>query len=169
MFPFVEIAFLNGIIVSAVYSAFVVIFWSLAYVVGCVLIVVMSPKICKGIFAGFCGLGSMIGGALTSATQAAMGMGWVGVATGAFGSGSIGQAASTIFDVPLPGSGGTVAPSPAPTPSGAQPSTDGTAQNPPASKEAILATSTPATGHQSMGAVSQSLAGRSGANRPGGK
>src|ERR1039458_7886501 len=96
-----NIAFLTGMLVSAVYPAAVVIFWGLVYMIGCILIVVKSPKICKGIFAGSCGLGAMVGGALTSVTAAAMGMGKLGVAIGAFGSGKIGQAASAVFAVPV--------------------------------------------------------------------
>jgi hypothetical protein len=162
--PFPGFAFLTGMVVSAVYSAAIVIFWGLAYMIGCILIVVKSPKICKGIFAGSCGLGAMVGGALTSVTAAAMGMGKLGVATGAFGSGKIGQAASTVFDVPLPTSGGAK-PRPAPKrPSPESASGDASqsgSKQPPASMEAILATGTPTTAnHQAMGGVSQRLAKR---------
>jgi hypothetical protein len=164
MFPFPVIALLTGMLVSAVYSAAVVIFWGLVYMIGCILIVVKSPKICKGIFAGSCGLGTMVGGALTSVTAAAMGMGKLGVATGAFGSGKVGQAASVAFDVPLSGSAaakksdstsnssGTDSSSGVVSRSGSQP--------PPASMEAILATRAPATTHQAMGGVSQRFAKR---------
>jgi hypothetical protein len=129
--------------------------------IGCILIVVKSPKICKGIFAGSCGLGAMVGGALTSVAAAAMGMGKLGVATGAFGSGKVGQAASTVFDVPLPGiavakksvsttdSSGTESASGGASPSGAQP--------PPASMEAILATNAPTSNHRATGGVSKRL------------
>jgi hypothetical protein len=157
MLPFPVIAFLTGMLVSAAYSAAVVIFWGLVYMIGCILIVVKSPKICKGIFAGSCGLGAMVGGALTSVTAAAMGMGKLGVATGAFGSGKFGQAASAAFDVPLPGGAATKS-APASTSGGAsQPGS----QKPPASMEAILATNAPSTNHRSTGGVSACLRSRS--------
>jgi hypothetical protein len=164
MLPFPVMAFLTGMLVSAVYSAAIVIFWGLMYMIGCILIVVKSPKICKGIFAGSCGLGAMVGGALTSVTAAAMGMGKLGVATGAFGSGKVGQAASAAFDVPLPGgaatkksasksdSSGTGSSSGDASPSGSQP--------PSASMEAILATGAPVSHHQATGSVSRGLAKR---------
>jgi hypothetical protein len=162
MLPFPVMAFLTGMLVSAVYSAAVVIFWGVAYMIGCILIVVKSPKICKGIFAGSCGLGAMVGGALTSVTASAMGMGKLGVATGAFGSGKFGQAASAAFDVPLPG--GAAAKKSTSTSNSAGPeSTAGGAgqpgsQKPPASMEAILATRAPiAANHRAMGGVSKRL------------
>jgi hypothetical protein len=166
MLPFPVIAFLTGMLVSAVYSAAVVIFWGLVYMIGCILIVVKSPKMCKGIFAGSFGLGAMVGGALTSVTAAAMGMGKLGVATGAFGSGKIGQAASVAFDVPLPG-GDPARPRPAPKrPPGIESVASGDSQSgsqqPPASMEAILATGAPAATHHVAGAVSQRLARRGG-------
>jgi hypothetical protein len=154
-------AFLTGMLVSAVYSAAVVIFWGLVYMIGCILIVVKSPKICKGIFAGACGLGAMVGGALTSVTAAAMGMGKLGVATGAFGAGKVGQAASAAFDVPLPG-GAATKKSTAKSGSSGTGSSSGDAsrpgsQPPPASMEAILATGTPNTSHRATGGVSSRL------------
>jgi hypothetical protein len=161
MSAFPVIAFLTGMLVSVVYSAAIVIFWGLVYMIGCILIVVKSPKICKGIFAGSCGLGAMVGGALTSVTAAAMGMGKLGVATGAFGSGKVGQAASVAFDVPLPG--GTAAKkSASKTDSSGTESAFGGAsrsgsQPPPASMEAILATNAPTTNHQATGGVSSRL------------
>jgi hypothetical protein len=158
--PFPPIAFLTGMLVSAVYSASVVIFWGLVYMIGCILIVIKSPKICKGIFAGSCGLGAMVGGALTSVTAAAMGVGKFGVATGAFGSGKIGQAASTVFDVPLPGSEAT-RPRPAPKRPGTEAVAGGISQpgsnQSPASMEAILATGAPTTNRQPLGGVSKRL------------
>jgi hypothetical protein len=160
MLPFPVIAFLTGMLVSAVYSAFLVIFWGLVYVIGCIIIVIKSPKICKGIFAGSCNLSLMVGGALTAVTSAAMGLGKFGAATGAFGSGKIGQAASTVFDVPLPG-GGAARPRPTPKKSSTESisgddSRSGPKQ-PPASMEAILATSAPSTSHQATGGVSKRL------------
>ncbi|HWZ95599.1 MAG TPA: hypothetical protein VNW30_10430 [Opitutaceae bacterium] len=161
MFPLPVIAFLTGMLVAAAYSALVVIFWGVVYIIGCVLIVVKSPKICKGIFAGSCNLGLMVGGALTAVTSAAMGMGKLGVAMGAFGAGRIGQAASTVFDVPLPG-GGAAKPKPLPKRPGDEPASGGASQpgmgQPPASMEAILATGGPTTNHQAMGGVLRRLA-----------
>jgi hypothetical protein len=161
MLPFPVMAFLTGMLVSAVYSAAIVIFWGLVYMIGCILIVVKSPKICKGIFAGSCGLGAMVGGALTSVTAAAMGMGKLGVATGAFGSGKVGQAASAAFDVPLPG-GAAAKKSASKSDSSGMGSSSGDAsqpgsQPPPASMEAILATGVPNTNYHSVGAVSSRL------------
>jgi hypothetical protein len=161
MLPFPVFAFLTGMLVSAVYSAAIVIFWGLVYMIGCILIVVKSPKICKGIFAGSCGLGAMVGGALMSVTAAAMGMGKLGVATGAFGSGKVGQAASAAFDVPLPG-GAAVKKSASKSDSSGTGSSSGDAsqsgsQPPPASMEAILATGAPATNHRATGGVSKRL------------
>ncbi len=165
MLPFPVIAFLTGMLVSAVYSALLVIFWGLVYVVGCIIIVIKSPKICKGIFAGSCNLGLMVGSVLTAVTSAAMGLGGVGVATGAFGSGKIGQTASTVFDVPLPGDEVTK-PRPAPKRSDPESTAGGASQPgsrpPPASMEAILATDAPTTGHQAMGGASRSVARRRG-------
>jgi hypothetical protein len=155
MLPFPVVAFLTGMLVSAVYSAAVVIFWGVAYMIGCILIVVKSPKICKGIFAGSCGLGAMVGGALTSITASAMGVGKLGVATGAFGSGKFGQAASAAFDVPLPG--GAAAKKSASTSNLSGGASPPGSQPPPASMEAILATGAPNTNYQSMGAVSSRL------------
>jgi len=163
MLPFPVIAFLSGMLVSAVYSAAVVIFWGLVYMIGCILIVVKSPKMCKGIFAGSCSLGAMVGGALTSVAAAAMGVGKLGVATGAFGSGKIGQAASAAFDVPLPGGDATKKSASKSNPSGTEPASGGASQ--PDSMEAILATRAPATDHQTPGRVSQSLAGCRGAKK----
>jgi hypothetical protein len=159
MFSSLGIAFLTGMLVSAVYSAAIVIFWGLVYMIGCVLIVVKSPKICKGIFAGSCGLGAMVGGALTSVTAAAMGMGKLGVATGVFGSGKVGQAASVAFDAPLPG-GAAARSGPASTSGGtSQPGSQPT----PASMEAILATRAPIATYQATGSVSRNLARSRGA------
>jgi hypothetical protein len=161
MFSFPVVAFLTGMLVSAVYSASIVIFWALVYMIGCILIVVKSPKICKGIFAGSCGLGAMVGGALTSVTAAAMGMGKLGVATGAFGSGKVGQAASAAFDVPLPGGAATKKSTSTSSSSGPESASGGASQpgskQPPASMEAILATNAPATNHSSTGGVSSRL------------
>jgi hypothetical protein len=151
--PFPIIAFLTGMLVSAVYPAAIVIFWGLVYVTGCIIIVVKSPKICKGIFAGSCSLGLLVGGALTAVTSAAMGLGRVGAATGAFGAGTLGQAASTIFDVPLPGSDAAGPGKQAGTGGASQPGS----KPRPASMEAILATGAPTTGHQAMGGASRLL------------
>ncbi len=148
-------AFLTGMLVSSVYSAAIVIFWGVVYMIGCVLIVVKSPKICKGIFAGSCGLGAMVGGALTSVAAAAMGMGKLGVATGAFGSGKFGQAASAAFDVPLPG--GTAAKKSTSTSNPSGGASQSGSQPPPASMEAILATSAPVANHRATGGVSKRL------------
>jgi hypothetical protein len=156
-------------LVSAVYSAAVVIFWGLVYMIGCILIVVKSPKICKGIFAGSCNLGLMVGGALTSVAAAAMGIGKLGVATGAFGSGKIGQAASVAFDVALPGGHAAKKSASGSNPSGTESASGGASQagsqQPPASMEAILATNAPTTNHQMPGRVSQRLAECRGAKR----
>jgi len=160
-------AFLTGMLVSAVYSAAIVIFWGLVYMIGCILIVVKSPKICKGIFAGSCGLGAMVGGALTSVTAAAMGMGKLGVATGAFGSGKVGQAASAAFDVPLSGGAAAGTRKRADTESTVGASQSDSKQ-PPASMEAILATSAPATNHRATGGVSQSVMRRKSNHPPAG-
>jgi hypothetical protein len=159
LFP--VICFLTGMLVSAAYSALIVIFWGLVYVIGCIIFVVKSPKICKGIFAGSSSLGLMVGSALTAVTSAAMGMGGVGVATGAFGSGKIGQAASTVFDVPLP-EGDAIKPRPTPKRSNNESASGGVNQpgskQSSASMEAILATDAPATNHPATGGVSRSLA-----------
>jgi hypothetical protein len=156
-----NLAFLTGMLASAVYSAAVVIFWGLVYMIGCILIVLKSPKMCKGIFAGSCGLGAMVGGALTSVAAAAMGTGKLGVATGAFGSGKIGQAASVAFDVPLPGGDAAKKSASKSNPSGTESASGGASQpgsnQPPVSMEAILATGTPAAPHQAMGGVSSRL------------
>jgi hypothetical protein len=157
MLPFPVIAFLTGTLVSAAYSALIVIFWGLVYVIGCIIIVVHSPKICKGIFAGSCSLGLMVGGALTAVTSAAMGIGRVGAATGAFGSGKIGQAASTVFDVPLPGGDAARPNKRADVESAADGASQPGSRPPPASMEAILATGAPTTGHHAMGAASRLL------------
>jgi hypothetical protein len=161
MLPFPVMAFFTGMLVSAVYSAAIVIFWGLVYMIGCILIVVKSPKICKGIFAGSCGLGAMVGGALTAVTAAAMGMGKLGVATGAFGSGKFGQAASAAFDVPLPGGAAAKKSASIANSSGTESTSGGAGQSrsqpPPASMEAILATGAPNTNYQSIGAVSSRL------------
>jgi hypothetical protein len=161
MLPFPVIAFLTGMLVSAVYSAAIVIFWGLVYMIGCILIVVKSPKICKGIFAGSCGLGAMVGGALTSVTAAAMGMGKLGVATGAFGAGKVGQAASAAFDVPLPGGAATKKSTSKSNSSGTESSSGDANQSgsqlPLASMEAILATGVPNTNYHSVGVVSSRL------------
>jgi hypothetical protein len=162
MLPFPVIAFLSGVLVSAVYSAAIVIFWGLVYMIGCILIVIKSPKICKGIFAGSCGLGAMVGAALTSVTAAAMGMGRLGVATGAFGSGKIGQAASATFDVPLPKSDAAKKTGSTSNSSGTESASGDASQSgsklPPASMEAILATRAPIATHQATGSVSRNLA-----------
>jgi hypothetical protein len=158
LFPAV-FAFLTGLLVSAAYSAFIVVFWGLVYIIGCIIIVVQSPKICKGIFAGSCGLGSMVGGALTAVTSAAMGMTRLGTATGLLGSGTVGQAVSAALDVPLPG-GNAVGSHRAPKPAGAESSAATSEQGskpPPASMEAILATSVPATNNHATGGVSRLL------------
>jgi hypothetical protein len=171
MLPPPLIAFLTGMLLPTVYPALLVIFWGLVYVIGCIIIVVKSPKICRGIFAGSCNLGLIVGGALTAVTSAAMGLGQFGVATGAFGSGKVGQAASTVFDVPLPG-GDADGPSPAQKRSGSESAAGGASQpgskQPSASMEAILATGTPGTSHQANGGVSQSLAGRKSRRPPAG-
>jgi hypothetical protein len=156
-------AFLTGLLVSAAYSAFIVVFWGLVYIIGCIIIVVQSPKICKGIFAGSCGLGSMVGGALTAVTSAAMGMTRLGAATGLLGSGAIGQAVSAALDVPLPGgnaAGSHRAPKPSGTESSAAVTGEQGSKPPPASMEAILATGTPTENSQASGAVSRNLTGR---------
>ena len=139
--------------------------------IGCIIIVVKSPKICKGIFAGSCNLGLMAGGALMAVASAAMGMGKFGVVTGVFGTGTIGQAASTVFDVPLPG-GAAAKPRPAPKRSNNE-SASGDAgypssKQPAASMEAILATDAPATNHPTTGGVSRSLARRKPRHPPAG-
>jgi len=142
-------------LIEGAFKAALASFFELVYFVGCILIVVMSPKICKGIFAGSCGLGALIGGALTAVTAAAMGLGRVGVATGAFGSGKIGQIASTVFDGSSRGGRATKV-DPAPDPPGPDSTAGGSR---PASMEAILATGTPAAKHpQAFGGVSGSLA-----------
>jgi hypothetical protein len=161
-------AVLNGMLVSAAYSALTVVFWGLVYVIGCVLIVVMSPKICKGIFAGSCGLGSLVGNGLTAVTSAALGAAKFGAATGLLGSGNMGQAASTVLDIPLPG-GAAAGSGRAPKTSGAE-SAGGAHQQASrqssASMEAILATGVPAANHRATGGVSRLLKRRAKTTNP---
>jgi hypothetical protein len=149
-------------VIAGAFKAALAVFFCAVYFVGCILIVVVSPKICKGIFAGSCGLGALVGGALTAITATAMGMGRIGVATGAFGSGTLGQIASGLFDTRR---GGRVSPD-IPTP---DPSDDDSlagvvggpgAKRQPVSMEAILATGVPAANRRTAGGVSQHLAGR---------
>jgi hypothetical protein len=134
------------------YSAVYVVFCGLVYFIGCIIIVVLSPKICKALFAGSSAIGSLVGGALTAVAAGAIGATGFAGATGMLGSGGLGKAASSISGISSP-AGSSPGPDPTAGPLGQSKSVG---VKSPGAEEAAIATGLSKKESPRRGVVSQS-------------